>query len=190
VLVRYNTNGSLDTSFGHGGKVTAPGTSDNDIKEGLVLLPDGKLVAAGAGSASALTLARYNNNGKLDTSFGRNGKVTTVVGTTINFESALILAPDGKLLAAGGAGLPYAGAGINDFFVLRYDRDGSLDKSFGRHGKVTTVFRTGGNDVAETLLRQPNGKLVAAGSSAGGLGFEFALARYNPNGSLDTSFGR
>ena len=74
---------------------------------------------------------------------------------------------------------------------MRYTKNGSLDKSFGRHGKVTTVFDgSGGNDIVETVLRQPDGKLVAAGSSASGSGYEFALARYNANGSLDTSFGR
>jgi uncharacterized delta-60 repeat protein len=191
VLVRYNPNGSLDRSFGRRGKVTASGTADNDIKEGLVRQPDGKLVAAGAGSSSALTLVRYNNNGKLDyTGFGRPyGKVTTVISPgSITYDAALILAPDGKLVAAGAADISQAGP--TGFFVVRYTSNGSLDKSFARRGKVTTVFDgTGGNDVAETLLRQPDGKLVAAGSSAGGSGIEFALARYNSDGSLDTSFG-
>jgi uncharacterized delta-60 repeat protein len=190
LLVRYQPDGSLDKTFGRGGRVNAPGTSGNDIKEALVLQPDGKLIAAGAGSYSALTLVRYTRSGRLDWSFGRRGKVTTRISSgSISYDGALVLSPDGKLVAAGAADITQAGP--TGFFVVRYTRNGALDKSFGRQGKVTTVFEgSGGNDVAETLLRQPDGKLVAAGSSAGGSGFEFVLARYNGNGSLDTSFGR
>jgi uncharacterized delta-60 repeat protein len=188
-LVRYNPNGSLDRSFGHGGEVIETTTADNDVMAGLVAQPDGKLVAAGAGSSTALTLARYSKNGKLDTTFGGGGKGTTVLSPgSITYDGALMLAPDGKLIAAGAADIIQIGP--TGFFVVRYNSDGSLDKSFGHGGKVTTTFGPGGNDRAGTLLRQPDGKLVAAGSSAGSSGSEFALARYNSDGSLDTSFGR
>jgi uncharacterized delta-60 repeat protein len=189
VLVRYKPNGSLDRSFGRGGKLTATGTTDNDIYEGLALLPHGELVAAGAGSYSALTLAAYDKNGNSDISFGRHGKVTTVLSNvgSISYDGALIAAPDGKLLAAGEADLGKS-PGTPGSFIVRYNSHGRLDQSFGRRGRVTTRFESGG--LSEALLRQRDGKLVAAGSGGASSVLEFALARFDPNGSLDTSFGR
>jgi uncharacterized delta-60 repeat protein len=185
VLVRYNSDGSLDTAFGHSGKVMGRGTTANDTYEGLALLPHGELVAAGAGSYSALTLAAYDKNGKPDTSFGRNGKVTTVLSQvgSISYDGALIAAPNGKLLAAGEADLGKS-PGTPGSFIVRYNSHGVLDRSFGRGGEVTALFDAGG--LSDALLRQRDGKLVAAGSGGGG---SFALARFDTNGSLDTSFG-
>src|SRR6266545_3091173 len=178
-LARYNPDGSLDTSFGAGGKVTTPIGAAN----ALVLQPDGKLVAAGSNyiSPSDFVLVRYNPNGSLDTSFGVGGKVTTAIGDGADRRHArafaLALQPDGKLVAAGEP----------DFTLVRY-RDGSLDTSFGVSGKVTTS--DGVLVVANALALQPDGKLVAAGRGwTGSTGFESALVRYNPDGSFDTSFG-
>lgn len=186
VLVRYDKNGSLDTRFGRGGKITAAGTTNNDIYEGLVLGTRGELVAAGAGSYSALALAAYDENGKPDTTFGHNGKVTTVLSPgAISYNGVLVAASGGKVLAAGQADLSQAGP--SGSFIIRYESNGSLDRSFGRRGKVTTTLDGGG--LSGALLRQRDGKLVVAGSSAQGSGFEFALARFDSNGGLDTSFG-
>jgi len=189
VLVRYKPNGSLDRSFGRGGKVTATGTTDNDIYEGLVLLPHGELVAAGAGSYSALTLAAYNKNGKPDPSFGRHGKMTTVLSPagSISYDGALITTPDGGLLAAGAADLGPNGQ-TSGSFIVRYNRNGPLDTSFGRRGRVTTVFAGGG--LSDALLRQRDGKLVAAGSGGASSVLKFALARFDANGRFEKSFGR
>jgi uncharacterized delta-60 repeat protein len=180
VLVRYSPDGRLDKSFGRSGRVTATGPTDSDIYEGLVLLPDGELVGAGAGSYSALTLAAYDKNGKPDTSFGRHGKATTVLSPgSMAYNGALIAEPDGKLLAVGVADLSQAGP-IGSF-IVRYNRDGSLDRSFGRRGKVITTFDQG--LLSESLLRQQDGKLVVAGGA-------FTLARFEANGRLDTTFGK
>jgi uncharacterized delta-60 repeat protein len=189
VLIRYNPNGSLDRSFGRGGKVTAKGTTDNDTYAGLVLLAHGQLVAAGAGSYSALMLAAYDKNGKPDASFGRRGKVRTVLSAagSISYDAALIATPNGKLLAAGAADLGPNGQ-TGGSFIVRYNNDGSLDRSFGRRGKVATVFDAGG--LSDALLRQRDGKLIAAGTGGAPPNLEFALARFEPNGHLDTSFGR
>src|SRR6266540_3708037 len=187
VLVRYNPDGSLDTSFGGDGKVTTAigfGAEAN----ALALQPDGKLVAAGTSDIEDSTtvgpqfaLVRYNPDGSLDTSFGVGGKVTTAIGDGADRRHArafaLALQPDGKLVAAGEP----------DFTLVRY-RDGSLDTSFGVSGKVTTS--DGVLVVANALALQPDGKLVAAGMGwTGSTGFESALVRYNPDGSFDTSFG-
>src|SRR3989441_110338 len=118
-LVRYNANGSLDSSFGTGGKVTTPIGSIDDEPFALVLQPDGKLVAAGYtdnGSTIAFALVRYNANGSLDSSFGTGGKVTTPIGSIDDEAIALVLQPDGKLVAAGYA---YNGSDT-DFALVRY----------------------------------------------------------------------
>ena len=184
-LARYNPDGTLDASFGAGGKVTTgfPGRSS---AFGVALQGDGKIVAAGQGQGGFFDLARYNLDGTLDPSFGAGGLVQTSFGSGGSATSVAIQA-DGKIVAAGGSS---TGFPSSDFGLARYNPDGTLDPSFGVGGKVVTDF--GLTDSAIDLAIQPGGKLIAAGysmnfsdSSAGG----FALARYNPDGSLDTGFG-
>src|SRR5437667_3275138 len=103
-LVGCDAAGGLDTSFGTGGKVTTPIGSIDDEAFALVLLPDGKLVAAGytsSASNTAFALVRYNADGSLDPSFGTGGKVSTSIGSIDDEAVALVLQPDGKLVAAG-----------------------------------------------------------------------------------------
>jgi uncharacterized delta-60 repeat protein len=183
------TPGALDPSFGTGGKVTTAIGAADAHAYALVRQPDGKLVVAGDSynittpSLYDFTLARYNPNGSLDTSFDGTGKVTTAIGLNNDGASALALQPDGKLVAAGASnnGSDY------DFALARYNPDGSLDKSFKGTGKVTTAIGPG-NDQAFALVLQPDGKIVVAGRSYNGSQNVFALARYKPDGELDTSF--
>jgi uncharacterized delta-60 repeat protein len=174
-LVRYNANGTLDTSFGRGGSVTTP-IGPNAGAAALAIQQDGKLLAAGSssnndGSHGVFALVRYHANGTLDTSFGRGGKVTTPGF----YGGALAIQQDGKLVAAGSNSNNDGSHGV--FALVRYHANGTLDRSFGRGGKVTTPGFYGG-----ALVIQQDGKLVAAGRSA--------LVRYHANGTLDTSFGR
>jgi uncharacterized delta-60 repeat protein len=187
-LTRYNPDGSLDTSLNGTGKVTTPIGVGWDSANALVLQPDGKLVAVGVsrnGSDQDVALVRYNADGSLDTNFNGTGKVTTPIGAGWDSANALVLQPDGKLVAAGSS---YQGAVTNnDAALVRYNPNGSLDTSFNGSGKVTTPIGSADNG-AFALALQPDGKLLAAGRSWSGSGYDFALARYNPNGSLDTSF--
>lgn len=125
----------------------------------------------------------------MDTSFGSGGLVLTDYGDGVDDgAAALAIQPDGKLVAAGfsNGGSP----GDFDFALARYNPDGSLDTGFGVGGTLRTFFG-GDSEGANGLVIQADGKLIAAGFSngAGPDDFDFAVARYNPDGSLDTSFG-
>jgi len=180
-VVRYGADGSLDPTFGNGGKVTTAIGSAFDRAHALVLQPDGKLVAAGSTYNQAtnydFALVRYNSDGSLDATFGSNGKVTTSIAGGADEAFALVLQPDGKLVAAGYAN---QGATSNDFALARYSASGALDPTFGNGGIVTTpVIR--GSDQIYALGLQPDGKLVAAGTGG--------VARYLAGGGLDDTFG-
>src|SRR5215813_8718294 len=186
VLARYNSNGTLDTNFGTGGKViTDFGVSADAMS--VAVQPDGKIVVGGSANLDGgynFELVRYNNNGTLDATFGTDGKVTTTFGVpqqgfSYALAYSLALQQDGKIVLAGEATVN----GDRDFALARYNSNGTLDPSFGTGGKVTTTF--GQNDVAFSVAVQPDGKIVTAGFAL----FKFALARYNSNGTLDPSFG-
>jgi uncharacterized delta-60 repeat protein len=184
-LVRYNTDGSLDTSFSGDGKVTTAVGSSDDIINSIQIQSDGKIVAAGYsynGPNSDSALARYNTDGSLDTSFSGDGKVTTSVGSENDTIESIVLQTDGKIVTAG-----FSDDGPNeDFALARYNTDGSLDTSFDTDGKVTTDILS--NEVAYSVALQSDGKIVAAGYSDNGTKGYFALVRYNTNGTLDTTF--
>jgi uncharacterized delta-60 repeat protein len=182
--------GVLDPGFGQGGKVTTAFGSGYDTAYAIAVQRDGRLVAAGSsknGSNYDFALARYSRNGALDTSFGSGGKVTTAIGSSHDNGNALVLQPDGKLVLAGYAS---TSSSTSSFALARYTPNGTLDPTFGSGGKVTTALGSGAEDGANALVLQPDGKLVAAGAVSIGSRSVFALARYNRNGSLDTSFGQ
>jgi uncharacterized delta-60 repeat protein len=191
-LARYNPDGSLDPSWGNGGKVTTDLFGNTDFAFDAVLQPDGKVVAVGETfdptTGLDFALARYNRDGSLDASFGAGGKVRTDFFGNFDQAFAAALQPDGKIIAAGFIANP--DAGHTDFALARYNRDGSLDTSFGSGGKVTTDFLNSA-DEAFAVAIQADGKIVLAGEATSDPRFltMFALARYNRDGSLDTSFG-
>jgi uncharacterized delta-60 repeat protein len=195
-IVRYNIDGTLDTSFSGDGKVV----TDFGFSEGrdITVQADGKIVVAvGAidpGSSSPkpkegeelirdFTLARYNSDGSLDTSFGSEGKVTTDLPEYSGIGShGIVIQPDGKIVATGSAGSGFELPRDSDFAVVRYNSDGSLDTSFGDAGTVITDVDGG---YARSIALQVDGKIAIAG----GLDGDYAIVRYNNDGSLDTSFG-
>ena len=203
LLARFNSDGSLDAAFGEGGKVTTDfpqlfGDSD-DQGNSLLVLPDGKILVGGY-NRSEFALVRYHPDGSLDPTFGNAGRVSTQVTELYpNSIVSLALQPDGKIVAAGfGESMDVlTGSYHYDFALARYHGDGSLDTTFGSGGKVATDL--GGTDYAYDLVIQPDGKLVVAGvrwtkSVYLGQGewyetfSDFALVRYNRDGTLDTTF--
>jgi len=186
-LVRYNSNGTLDASFGTGGKVTTDIAHSPDGAIAIVRQADEKFVVAGNSYINGhfdFALARYNSNGSLDTTFGTSGRVTTDIGSPYEEATAVAVQPDGKIVVAGGAvfGL------FNDFVLVRYNSNGTLDTTFGTGGKVITNL-AGVSAQAYSVAVQRDGKIVVAGEANVGGGYDFALVRYNSNGTLDASFG-
>ncbi len=185
--LRYFANGTLDPSFGSGGKVITSVGVGGDRANAVAVQPDGKLVLVGNcsnGTNDDFCALRYLANGTLDPSFGSGGTVITAVGTAGDIATAVALQPDGKLVLAG-----YCRNGANDdFCALRYLNNGTLDPSFGSGGTVITPVGTG-VDIATAVALQPDGKLVPAGYCFNGTKFDFCALRYFANGTLDPSFG-
>lgn len=194
-VARYNSNGSLDSSFGIGGKVTTDFFGTANSGAGVAVQPDGKIVVSGSALNGAagfdFALVRYNTDGSLDPAFGSGGKVVTDFLGTNDGSHAIALQPDGKIVAAGAAD---NGSTSIDIAVARFHADGSLDPGFGSGGKVLTDV-LGFEDESFALAIQQDGKIVVAGRASdtfpGSLSLTVyaALVRYNPNGSADLSFG-
>jgi uncharacterized delta-60 repeat protein len=187
-LVRYNSNGSLDNTFGTNGIVTTLVGTSNDRAYSIAIQSDGKIAAAGYSwnvSDIDFAVVRYNSNGSLDITFGSNGIVTTPVGSSVDIAYSIAIQSDGKIIAAGYS----LNIGNNDFAVVRYNSNGFLDNTFGINGIITTSVYVGSSgDIARSVAIQSDGKIVAAGYAGGQSVYDFALVRYNSNGSLDNTF--
>jgi uncharacterized delta-60 repeat protein len=180
----YAAPGDLDPTFSGDGKVLIDFAGGDDGASAVAAQPDGKIVAVGFATlpvaGRVFGVARFDSQGARDPSFGGDGIITTRLGDGTAAGRAVAIEDDGDIVVAGTSSQPETGW---DFALTRYEPDGSLDPSFGQNGRVTTDFDDVGNGV-NALVVQPDGKLVVAGESGG----DFALARYNPDGSLDTSF--
>lgn len=185
-VIRLNTNGTFDGSFGSGGEVLtqfADWTTASDI----ILQPDGKILLAGTSfsySRSHFTLVRYNPDGSLDLSFGNGGIVLTPV-TSFSETGAIQVQPDGRIVFAGTL---RRSSGSTDFILIRYESSGALDASFGSGGMVRTDFYDG-DDAGRAVVLLTDANILAAGSAEKDHQIDFAAARYDPNGILDTSYG-
>jgi uncharacterized delta-60 repeat protein len=209
-LARYNTNGSLDASFGSGGLARfhmngVIAEPDSGFLIRMVLQPDGRLDVSA--TISVLTapntydnfalLARVNSNGTLDGSFGSGGVVVAALGQSLSQPLGLALQPDGKLVVAGVSSNPRP-----DLALARFNGNGTADSSFNGNGLMvldisvapynadTHYFQNSLTDVAV----QGDGKIVAAGVTETGNIFaqpysRFALLRVNSAGGVDPTFG-
>jgi uncharacterized delta-60 repeat protein len=182
--------GDLDPSFGSGnGRVIADLGSSSDHPAAIALQTDRKIVAVGScfgASNEDFCIARFNEDGTLDTSFAGNGKVVTAMGSYGDYASAVAIQTDGKIVVAGTC---YTSTKPR-ICVARYTPSGALDTTFSGDGKVFTSF-TAGDDVASSVVLQPDGKIVVAGScliSTIPAYDAFCAVRYLANGDLDTSF--
>lgn len=187
-VARLNPNGSPDTAFSGDGKVTTDFSGFADYGSSVVIQADGKIVVGGRadiGNSADFGLARYNTDGSLDPAFSGDGKAIFDVGGADDIAQDIKLQPDGKIVAAGAR---LAFDSTQDFVIYRVTPTGTLDTSFDTDGIVTTDF-SGGQEIASSLALLQDGRILVAGESrpSGGVR-DSAFARYNPNGSLDTTF--
>jgi uncharacterized delta-60 repeat protein len=193
LLLRYNTNGSLDTSFDGDGIVTTQVGSGQLSVADVAIQGSDKIVIVGTADGTAQTITeflavRYNPNGSLDTTFDNDGIVQTNIGPSVDTARAVAIQTDGKIVVAGGT---YQAGSY--WCIVRYNPNGSLDTNFDNDGIVFLGMNAPdlSNSLNDVAL-QSDGKIVAAGSGQTGFGFngsDFALIRFNPNGSIDPTFG-
>jgi uncharacterized delta-60 repeat protein len=193
-VVTYNADGSLDTAFGSGGIVRQLFAGSSAVLNMTAALEpmgtagDSKILLAGMDYVGQYRVAmmRLNANGTLDTTFGNNGQVVTLIPTSGTNSVGIAVTSSGQILAVGGV------AGSNTVVVARYNPDGSVDSTFGSGGTATTVFSA--RTYVRGMAQQPDGKFVVAcwnqtGTNATGPVYQGMVLRYNVNGSLDTTFG-
>ncbi|HYV95357.1 MAG TPA: T9SS type A sorting domain-containing protein [Chitinophagales bacterium] len=190
VLARYNTNGSLDTSFNTTGKVITALGPRGDFSQAIALQYDGKILVTGGTYTSDTTgdyfVMRYLANGALDNSFGVNGIVQGTYGGYWEHANGIVEQPDGKIVFAGSTNIS-----PNNFnwTLMRLLPDGTPDNSFGTNGLVITDFADS-LDIAAGICLQPNGKIIEAGNATiTNEQSDVAVLRYNTDGSFDSTFG-
>ncbi len=186
-VVRYKTDGTLDSDFNGSGKAFAPHGAGSHFALAVALQADGKIVVAGSCTNGALLdfcAVRYSPFGILDSSFNGTGKITTRIGNGEDRVAGAAIQRDGKILLSGYC----INSGVSRFCAARYNgNDGSLDNSFNGSGTVSTGIGSG-DDRATALAVQPDGGILLAGYCANGGNLDFCALRYTPEGLLDSSF--
>ena len=171
-VVRYNVNGTLDTSFGTGGEViTALGPDTSLTVAGLALQTNGKILVAATFTDfdtgdTEFALVRYNQNGGLDSTFGNGGEVLTSFGADVSaFAAGVAIEPNGQIVVVG-TFQEFGDAGVSSGIALaRYNVDGSLDQNFGTGGEVLTAFDPSLQVSAAGVAIAPDGEIIVAATS-------------------------
>jgi uncharacterized delta-60 repeat protein len=191
LLARFNPDGSPDNTFSGDGIVTLDGGSNfTDTLYGVTVQSDGKIVATGVATQATSNLAtlRFDDDGALDPSFNGTGRSIVDFFGGVDFASDVIYQPeDGKIVVVGGSVVP---GSYRRFILLRYNQSGTPDNTFDGDGRASTDFTE--TAFGRDILRQPDGKYVVGGlvGTVAGAGKQYyAFARYNPSGTLDTTFG-
>lgn len=179
--------GELDTTFGDQGKVVTVFGEFGDQAYAVAMQPDGKILAAGStfnGYDYDLAIARYNEDGSLDTSFNTDGKVRTSLGDGDEEITAIAVQDDGYIVVAGYTVVD----GGRDFVLVRFTPDGEFDNSFGEGGKVITAFGNQDDEITAMTL-DDEGRIVVCGYVTGTAGTIVTLGRYLTSGLPDITFG-
>lgn len=192
MLAQFDANGTLDTTFDTDGKVTTDMVAgEQEGAYGVAAQADGKIVVvgytgtAGPGGPTNFAVARYNADGTLDASFGTGGRITSGV---LGEAHAVAIQPDGKIVVVGHVEKS-SGADSSDFVIARYHANGTLDASFSGDGQVVTDVNAATN-TARNVVLQANGSIVVSGEPVMFAGADHTdIARYHPDGTLDTDFG-
>lgn len=190
-LLRFNSDGSVDPTFGNGRIVATNAGSNDDQAYAIARQSDGKIVAAGRRGIQFypseqrkgnVALARYNPDGSLDATFGNGGTVINDFGEGLeSYAIVVIIQPDGRIIVSGESSYV--------FLVARYNSDGTLDTTFSGDGFALVNFSSNWDHGRDAVL-QADGKIILVGIAEVNSPYDsFAVARVNPDGSLDQSFG-
>ncbi len=186
-VARFDTDGTLDGTFGNDGKVATDLTRNLDWANDVAIHTDGSIVATGVsvGASWRTGVVRYGADGSLDPTFGGDGKVVMAVRGRDTAGSGVAVQTDGKVVVTGSVG-PFRSS---RFALLRFAADGALDDTFGGDGVVTTSFSRG-SDAGADVAVQTDGTIVVAGwVEAFARGARTGIARYETGGALDGTFG-
>ena len=192
-MSRYNIDGAPDINFNNNGVLTTV-IGSSSAGNSVAIQTDGKILLAGFSTmGTGFAMSRYNTNGTLDNGFDGDGILTMDFGYSLEYGNALAIQADGKIVVAGvsyTSPQPNYNYGAESFFAIaRYNRDGHLDSSFDGDGKLTSPARaTYDADGVNAVTIQDDGKIVVAGGSNASGTHDFAVARYNTDGSQDNSF--
>lgn len=186
--VRYLRDGKLDPGFGNGGFVLTDLGDNIDKATAIAIQTDGKILLAGHSyqdSRDVVAVVRYHADGQLDNSFNQTGKLLIPVSTTGSYCTAIALQSDGKIVLTGGT----QNNGQFDLLVIRINTNGTLDSGFDTDGIRIYPVTSFLSDFANTMLIQPDQKIVVAGYTNGGNNADMLLVRFLPDGQLDLGFG-
>lgn len=201
LIVRYHSNGIIDTSFGQQGMVITDFGSNQETAMVVKILADGKILVSGSSILDASTgaygryvVARYNSDGSLDSGFGQAGKVSIPFrDTDYANASGLLALPNGQYLLTG---MIHYNQPANatadpdaDLMLVKLNQDGSIDLSFGQDGMAFALFGLA-LEIATDAVLQPDGKILVSGYQDQGNKIDGFVARFNSNGSADASFGQ
>ena len=181
-VARYNTNGTLDTTFGTNGEVVTSLGGTNEWASSIAVQANGTILVSGTNTSGDAALVCYNANGSLDTTFGNGGILVTNIRT---YGNSLVIQPDGQIVLAGVMLDPTSGkTGLG---VALFNANGTIDSSFGNDGEAVTNVGSEGASFGGVVL-QADSKIVVSGNALGGTA-SLSLVRYNADGTLDTTFG-
>lgn len=193
-VARFNTDGTLDSTFGVGGRRTVDVSGSADTLSGITIQPDGKIVVSGNGpfetpsiTKQAFSVARLNTDGNLDSSFGGGGIVRTPFSVQFAFPTAITLQSVGsesRIVVAGPTQTAHAATGIG---IVRYLPNGTLDASFGIGGILQSNLFADARGITIQSVNGENALLVAGPNL--NEPYHFALGRFHANGALDNTFG-
>jgi uncharacterized delta-60 repeat protein len=185
-LMRFNANGSVDSSFGLNGFTEMNVGPIHSTAKAVCLQADGKILVTGYYDNNFFNdafIARFDTTGDPDSTFGNTGLITYVIGTQYDEFHDIAVQADGKIIVAGRTWQNNS----YDFVVMRVMPDGSADSTFGVNGLVTTDFN-GNYDCITSLMLLANGQILVSGHTEIGASY-FAAAKYNSDGSPDNTFG-
>ena len=187
MVIRYNKDGTLDTGFGTNGAYVYDSGNGTEGGYAIAVQSDNKILLAGEssnGSDGDVIVIRLDSNGNLDPNFGKNGIYTYDGGNGYDAIVDILVQPDDSIVMCGSSN----NGTDNDLIVIRLNANGTTDTAFGSNG-VATYHKSDSHDTALRLTVQNDGKILVTGTSHNGSNYDVLVARFNTNGTLDTSFG-